>query len=91
MPRQILSWMCSLVDLSGSSNDWPRHIPGCSCSRADRRVATSLFATSNTLVLTKPSGLVELTGRLAASYPSVVRLPSGSTDATSRFAKVKYI
>ena len=35
-------------------------------------MATRRFKRSNTRVLTKPSGLVEPTSRLAASYPRLV-------------------
>ena len=62
-----------------------RHTPSCSYCQADRRLPPVCFAASNTFVRTNPKGFVELTGLLAASYPSVVRLPSGSTDDTMRF------
>ena len=45
--------------------------------RADRRSIPARLATSNTFVLENPSGSVEVTGRLAASYPRDERFPSG--------------
>jgi hypothetical protein len=50
-------------------------------------LAIGRLKASKTVVQMVPSALVVLTGRLALSNPKLVRLPTGSTLATSLLAR----
>ena len=63
----ILLWIGYSEDRLTRPDGLPSRRPWCSCSRAASIDATGLFAASKTVVDTKPSALVVLTGLLAAS------------------------